>query len=408
MKKVNTILVISLFIMAGCGGGKQSTDDLLTVDVTASYPKKELILQDFMDVEYIPLETNDEFLTTADIQAIGKDVILFRNFIRRAFSTDIFIFDRNGKGLRKINRKGQSGEEYTAIQNIAFDEDKGELFVNDLFIRKVFVYDLLGNFKRSFNHKEGTSSSIADNSPENIFYSQISNFDRNNLIVVDGVLEHDKSIRSRFLIISKQDGSVTKEIQIPYKEKKTTLLLVRNTSGAIIFDAGARNKELIPYRDSWILVEISSDTLYSYSPDHSMKPFIVRTPSIQSMDPEVFLFPGVLTDRYYFLQTAKKEVIDMAAGTSFPRTDLVYDKEEKAIYEYAVYNGDFTNKKPVNMVFRDITLINNSEIACMQRLEAPDLVEAYGKGQLKGRLKEIAANLDEESNPVIMLAKYKK
>ena len=38
----------------------------------------------------------------------------------------------------------------------------------------------------------------------------------------------------------------------------------------------------------------------------------------------------------------------------------------------------------------------------------PDLVEAYEKGQLKGKLKEIAANLDEESNPVVMLLKKKK
>ncbi|MDR1201299.1 MAG: hypothetical protein LBL58_06680 [Tannerellaceae bacterium] len=40
--------------------------------------------------------------------------------------------------------------------------------------------------------------------------------------------------------------------------------------------------------------------------------------------------------------------------------------------------------------------------------EAFSLVEAYGKGQLKGKLKEIAATLDEESNPVIMLIKHKK
>lgn len=33
---------------------------------------------------------------------------------------------------------------------------------------------------------------------------------------------------------------------------------------------------------------------------------------------------------------------------------------------------------------------------------------SYKKGQLKGRLKEIAATLDEESNPVIMLIKHKK
>ena len=63
MKNEITTLAIILFIAAGVGGCKQSGTNggLITVDVTAGYPEKELILQDFMDVEYIPLETNDEF-----------------------------------------------------------------------------------------------------------------------------------------------------------------------------------------------------------------------------------------------------------------------------------------------------------------------------------------------------------
>ena len=48
-----------------------------------------------------------------------------------------------------------------------------------------------------------------------------------------------------------------------------------------------------------------------------------------------------------------------------------------------------------------------NKIATWQNLEAYKLVDAYKKGQLKGKLKEIAATLDEESNPVIMLIKYK-
>jgi len=53
MKKVNSIfMIILLAIMAGCRGeNKQSSNDYITVDVTRSYPKKELILQDFMDVD---------------------------------------------------------------------------------------------------------------------------------------------------------------------------------------------------------------------------------------------------------------------------------------------------------------------------------------------------------------------
>lgn len=65
-----TILLTS---MAGCGGNKQPVVDLVTVDVSANYPEKKLILQDIMDVEYVPLETTDEFITYGSISLIFFD-----------------------------------------------------------------------------------------------------------------------------------------------------------------------------------------------------------------------------------------------------------------------------------------------------------------------------------------------
>jgi len=95
-------------------------DGLITVDVSRSYPKKELILQDFMNVEYIPLETNDEFITQGRVRAVGKEFILVQNWVRDG---DIFVFDRTtGKGLRKINRRGQGPEEYQNVIGILLGE----------------------------------------------------------------------------------------------------------------------------------------------------------------------------------------------------------------------------------------------------------------------------------------------
>ena len=48
------------------------------------------------------------------------------------------------------------------------------------------------------------------------------------------------------------------------------------------------------------------------------------------------------------------------------------------------------------------------EITSWNSLEAYQLVESYNKGELKGKLKEIASELDEDSNPVVMLVKHKK
>ena len=64
MKWIITISAITPLCVAWDGKDKQSTNELITVDVTKNYPEKELTLQDFMDMEYIPLgETNDEFVT---------------------------------------------------------------------------------------------------------------------------------------------------------------------------------------------------------------------------------------------------------------------------------------------------------------------------------------------------------
>ena len=136
MKNVNSILIMLLFAMAGCSGDKQAADDLITVDVTTNYPKKELVLQDFMDVEYIPLETKDDFITMGWVHTIGKKVIIVRNRNRNT-DGDIFIFDRNGKGVRKINRFGQSAEEYQFLLGITLDEDNDEIFVNDHWTGKI-------------------------------------------------------------------------------------------------------------------------------------------------------------------------------------------------------------------------------------------------------------------------------
>lgn len=396
MKRSTTISAAILFVMSGfigCNQPKPKSEGFITVDVTATYPKKELILQDFMDVEYIPLESTDSFITMAHVQDIVEDVIIVRNR-NRSSDGNIFIFDKKGKGLRKINRQGPGDEEYTFLLKAFLDEDNNELFVNDHRASKMSVYDFFGQFKRSFKHKEGS------------IFDPVYNFDKNNLICLDYISDFEEEPKNRFFIVSKQDGRITKEIQIPYKVKKSTVLTVTDEAKGVTISNATRNEELIPYFGDWLLVDPSSDTIYKSAPDFSMTPIIVRTPSIETMIPEIFLFPGVFTDRYYFLQTVKKEY-NFTTDIGFPRTDLVYDRQEKAIYEYTVLNADFSTKKPVNMVY-DIKLFNDDEIAFVQRLEAPDLIEANENGELKGKLKEIASTLDEESNPVLMLARYKK
>ena len=147
MKLILTISAMILFLITGCESGKQPANDFLTVDITANYPKKELILQDFLDVEYIPLETNEEFITSASMQAIGKNLIILRN--KNGQDGDIFIFRPDRKRPEKNQPQRPSSQEYTNIGFYCLDEEKGELFINNYYSSQFIVYDLSGNFKRT-------------------------------------------------------------------------------------------------------------------------------------------------------------------------------------------------------------------------------------------------------------------
>ena len=387
MKNATTFLAIILTtVIAGCGGNKQSNDDLIIVDVLKSYPEKELMLQDFLDVEYIPLDDSDEFVTQGLLGNISKNFIVTRN---SGTGGDLFFFDRrNGKGLRKINRRGGGPEEYSMSGTIAIDEENNEMFVCGT--GNILVYDLFGNFKRRFI-----------SNTEKYRYSGIVNFDRNHLFFEDASYIYQDDRKNRLWIMSKQDGSITKEIEIPYKEKITERVTKEPAS------SGPRMQFFVPdhYSNSWTLAETSSDTIYRLLPDYSLKPIIVRTPSIQTMVyPYTFFSLFAFTERYILMQTRSND-----RDARYPRKNLMWDKKEKALFESTINNADFLYERPVKFEYETIIFpFSDNEIAFGERLEAYELVEAYMKGQLQGRLKEIAAGMDAESNPVILIAKHKK
>lgn len=398
-----TVSILALLLLISCSGKKETkildldgdkplneiecNNELISlpVDVTKKYPQRQFILQDIMDVEYIVLESSDEFLCQGMVQAVGKDVILVRNIINDG---NIFIFDRNGKGVRKFNRKGQGAEEYIFNLSVFLDEAKGEIYVDEV-IRNIQVYDLDGKFLRSIARKETK-------------WINATNYNSEYLIARESpsVYIGKETDHQRFFIISKQSGNIVKEVRISF-EKKVEWGVTNHAGNA---GGAPRLFPIVPCHDNWLLMEPSSDTVFRVSPDYRLIPFMVRTPSIQSMKPAVFLLPCIFTDRYYFMETIAMRA-DALKNQGFPKTHLVYDKKENSIFEYTMLNDDFPGKGPMDITVQETT---NSEIAFWQKLEPHELIEAYQKGQLKGRLKEIAADLEEDSNPVIMLVKYKK
>jgi hypothetical protein len=390
MKKRIVTSAALLLLAAGCGGGTGKDGDVALVDVRATYPQKELILQDFLDVEYIPLESSDEIVTHGYLLAVGKNILIVKNQVDDG---DILIFDRQtGKHIRTFNHRGMSGQEYVYIYGLALDESRKEIFVNDYPGRKILVYDPEGNFKRSFRLKEGAQ------------YNRMFVFDIDNLIGYEVSFNKDGKDDPAYLLISKHDGSIVSEIRVPGAGNLSTVLSkMDEANNRMIATLYSTEYPLIPYGDEWILVEASSDTIYRYTFDYTLEPFIIRQPAIRSMDPYVFLYPSIVTERYCLMDAVRQEY-DFDTGIGFPVTRLLYDKRRGRLYTYILYNGDYIDKRPLELSIHPV----NAEIASWQALDAASLVEARDAGLLQGRLAEVASGLDAESNPVLILLKHKK
>lgn len=382
MKKTFITAIVMMATLVACESPSTKLE-LVTINVESDYPEKELILQDIVDVEYVPLETNDEFINKGWVKAVGKNLLAIVN---GGTDGEIFLYDRTtGKGIRKINRKGQGGEEYTQITQIVLDEEQNEMFIVDYPRQKFMVYNLEGKFLRSFNFDE------------NSYYSFVYPYDKAHLIVYKDCAHHGQPEKSCHAIISKQDGKTIRELSLPYEELEDIRYTGMHEKYGEITAVPAHYLT-VPARKDWYLASISSDTIYRHLPNGDKHPYMVRTPSINSMDPEVFLFPKMMTERYDFLVSIKKKMED---NFSFPSTNLIYDKQEKSTYTYIIRNADFEGS---NVALWESSL--SPEIASYRILYAHDLVEAYEQGKLKGRLKEIASTLDEEDNGVIMLFKH--
>ena len=379
---------LALLLLAGCGGNPSASEEqLITVDVTKRYPTKEFLLQDLFDIEYVPLETTDEFVTKSWVMDISENIIL--TIINT--SGDILLFDRKtGKGLAKFNHKGDGPDEYLFPYNVIIDEENRQLFVNDGRKATIRVYDMEGNPIRSFKNKDKATT------------TRIYNYDQEYLLCEDtytrdSAVEDDPT--NTYFLLSKHDGSF-RDIHIPYAERRSTFL--EKKVDDITYGASPTNSGIVPYSKGWLLMEPSADTVYALQEDFSLKPYLVRTPSVQGMDPVVFLFPSVQTDRYCFMQSVE-QIWDFEKKTGLPSKDLVYDQQDGRVYECIFYNADFEDG--------DVSMPKeyfDQEIAFYVPLNPFDLIEANAAGKLSGRLAEIASTLHEEDNPVIMIAKYKK
>jgi hypothetical protein len=364
---------------------KTAGNETVTVDVSREYPIKKMLLQDIADVEYIRLETTDDMLWQGGAGAFTDRYIVNFNFT----TGDILFFDKTGKGIKKINRKGESGEEYSAYSRFLPDEENDEFYISDPNKKKIFVYDPDGNFKRSF-----------DWAPDKR-YTELTVFDANRLIAYHSVFNEDEA--NSFLILSKMTGEIDREFILPQGGRRITdWHLVQDDKNIMVYKV--LTFPILKFSPDLILTDVSSDTIFSMNTSTMERtPLIIQQPARATMDPEVFLSYAMESRNYIFLYSVEKNYGKGESKTSV----LVCDKEDGMIYRQDIQNGDFSSGGKIGIAPQTTHFSASNKNVYLEVLQAGDLIEAYEDNRLKGKLKEIAAGLDEEDNPVLLVARLK-
>lgn len=118
-----------------------------------------------LDVRYIALETNSDCLLGRDLY----DISLGEKYLFVRDDSDLYQFTLGGKFIRKIGKKGQGPNEYLMISSVKYNDQKEEIYMNDLLSGKIKVYSFDGDFIRDIRTEKGEQL-IYYHAEDHLFY----------------------------------------------------------------------------------------------------------------------------------------------------------------------------------------------------------------------------------------------
>ena len=312
---------------------------------------------------------------------------------------DIFFFNRKGKFLKKINRKGQGPEEHINAYPIV-DFDNEEVFVEDPIKETIFRYSFDGQFIAALPFKR-----------ENMKLMPAYDYDKDYLIGYNQSINLETGMLNDvhpFYLVSKKDGE-RKPINITVKNRISDRIHSEKVDlgeGQIYRESCyLRLQTLFANGRDFLLVESGSDTLFTLK-EGVLTPIAVQFPASHSTKPPVVIAPEIYTDNFLYFRPMKVYYNpDDSYAPYYEAPTLVWDRKTNKIEEWRIYNPDHETKKFILPYMYGQHPEKNSGVSNF--FSSDFLLKHYEEGRLSGKLKEIASRLHEEDNPVLIIAKYK-
>lgn len=386
MKKTMLMAMVLLACLGALAQNKTGKN-VPEVDVTQAKRFAPLKVSEKATVEFIPLETNADFLLD---RVAGALINVTENYIVTVNITEgkLFVFSRQGKALHTFCRKGQGPEEFVYPIAVRVDEKSKEIFVLDY--QKVQVYSLTGKYKRSLNI------------PENVKISSMFNYDDKHLICYDNHnldRQGEKVTEQPFFLFSKKDGKITR-IPLTIQNRIGQSMHIERDGKKMVVTMN-NIAPMVKNGDEVVLSDMGSDVVYLYKKG-KVTPLLKRNPGTMDFNPRSAMGVVMKLGDIVWLREVKKEV-------KGPRPDinmLTYDVATGEVNNLVLWDDvNFTNPYSVQSRNERQELPYNCTAANFQ----PDYLKKLNEqGRLTGRLKELAEEMLEDDNPLLILYKLKE
>lgn len=386
MKKTMLMAMVLLACLGALAQNKTGKN-VPEVDVTQTKRFAPLKVSEKATVEFIPLETNADFLLD---RVAGALINVTENYIVTVNITEgkLFVFSRQGKALHTFCRKGQGPEEFVYPIAVRVDEKSKEIFVLDY--QKVQVYSLTGKYKRSLNI------------PENVKIGSMFNYDDKHLICYDNHnldRQGEKVTEQPFFLFSKKDGKITR-IPLTIQNRIGQSMHIERDGKKMVVTMN-NIAPMVKNGDEVVLSDMGSDVVYLYKKG-KVTPLLKRNPGTMDFNPRSAMGVVMKLGDIVWLREVKKEV-------KGPRPDinmLTYDVATGEVNNLVLWDDvNFTNPYSVQSRNERQELPYNCTAANFQ----PDYLKKLNEqGRLTGRLKELAEEMLEDDNPLLILYKLKE
>lgn len=380
-----SLTIVVLFCYLACA---DKQDNLVTIDSEKNYPTLDLIVSDLAEISYVKLGGAEEgIIVNGGSSQIcideSRGLIIIGETTKRVH---VSVFDLEGHFLRSIGREGRGPGEFIDIFNLVYDSENDiiNIFCPHKTIRYTSQGNYLGEVSRSGLHVFGLYF-VQDSS---IVYFN----DHSTYIDINGKRRENGRTLTLF------DKRSLEEL--PLEDHHYSKIWESGKYKDFPYGNTMYATGNVCYTDGGYLITSSrSDTTYLFNRNRQMIPFMLDVR--HNAEREYLLTPTVDSREYLF-------VILSARNGEWPIGNKYYAirKHDKKVFscgESYFYRFAYREK----FYFGNGDRVQNPGYV-ISYIHRYDLDEAKNKGQeFPKEVQLLSEGLAEDSNPILMLVKFK-